>query len=702
MKKDLKGLRIRKSIWGRALSITLAGILTVSSCYFAPTRAIADDGEVAVETSAPEEAQQPVEAPAVEEVPADTGSSEDAAAAEAPAEASVETPANGTDAAPAAEGSETPAEGQEGTTEVQHAEGEGTLIDPETGEPIDPEKEPLTEEEEDPEKKDDEEKKEESVFTTTISLIFQMGQETITETRTLTGNDSINLSGQAKSAEGYELSSVKLMVDGSEVDATDIIQRVEGESAALYYVAGGSETAVSGSLSVVYSYTEIETEEKEPEEEEPAPEMITETVIEEEIEDPEVVFTAEYVDADGAAIEGTEAGTLPLTGEEASFELTAENVNQIEGYIYYEATVGESKVTQIRKETKEEIETTSEIVEIGADASETAAEGDTAETAATSETSEAPAAEAAPAEGASEGGEGSSDQAAAPQQKEIIHELHKKTVSYYMVVDGEETEAKENTTITLHYDLDAPSIKLTYKVVDEEDNIIGEYEGLDFPDFDQKIDLAKSPLQEEVTKIERVEGTSRAYEVVYDYVEAQIGGKTIDSISKDTNERTGRVVYTYAAGGSKTKLEDDTVVTLKYEAQEQTRTLYMYNDDHVRVLVHVQSPDAIPDKAELVVTEITQSMEGNAFDAYIDALNKDLEEKPYSAANTLLYDIAFMMPDAEGDGQIEFEPKAEDISVSIKFHESQLSNLVSSAMTEEAEDSNITETVGSSASDPYG
>ena len=474
MKKDLKGLRISKRIWGRLLSFTLAGVLTVSSCYFAPARAIADDEGVATEAAAPvqevqQEAPQPVEeAPAaVEEAPAADTGSEEAAVSEVPAGESTE----GQTGEASAEGG---TDGQEGA-EVQPGTGEeGTAVDPVTGEVIDPEQDPLATEEEipaegeeDPEKKDEEEKKEESVFTTTISLIFQMGQETITETRTLTGNDSINLSGQAKSAEGYELSSVKLMVDGSEVDATDIIQRVEGESAALYYVAGGSETAVSGSLSVVYSYTEIETEEKEPEEEEPAPEMITETVIEEEIEDPEVVFTAEYVDADGAAIEGTEAGTLPLTGEEASFELTAENVNQIEGYIYYEATVGESKVTQIRKETKEEIETTSEIVEIGADASETAAEGDAAETAATSETSEAPAAEAAPAEGASEGGEESSDQAAAPQQKEIIHELHKKTVSYYMVVDGEETEVKKIprsrcTMISTHRLSNSP-IKLSMK-----------------------------------------------------------------------------------------------------------------------------------------------------------------------------------------------------------------------------------------------
>ena len=399
MRKDLKGLRIRKSIWGRILSITLAGVLTVSSCYFAPTRAIADDGETAVETAAPEEVQQPVEeAPAaVEEPAADSGSAEEAAVTEAPADGTTETTETG-------EGSETPAEGQEGG-ELQPAEGaEGTVIDPETGEAVDPEQDPLEKEEEDPEKKDDEEKKEETVFTTTISLVFQIGQETITETRTLTGNDSINLSGQAKSAEGFELSGIQLMVDGNAVSATDIIQRVEGDSASLYYVADGAETAVSGGLSVVYSYTELEPEEEKKEEEEPEPEMITETVIEEEIVDPEVVFTAEYVDEDGAAIEGTEAGSLPLTGEEASYELTAENVNQIEGYIYYEATVGESKVTQIRKETKEEIETTSEIVSADTETSETSsgedASSDSTE-AGTSEVTEA--ASESSAESAEEG-----------------------------------------------------------------------------------------------------------------------------------------------------------------------------------------------------------------------------------------------------------------------------------------------------------
>ncbi|MBQ1290061.1 MAG: hypothetical protein IIY28_01805, partial [Lachnospiraceae bacterium] len=435
MRKDLKGLRIRKSIWGRILSITLAGVLTVSSCYFAPARAIADDGETAIETAAPEEVQQPAEeapaeAPAaVEEPAADSGSAEEAAVEEAPADGTTET----------GEGGETPTEGQEGG-ELQPAEGaEGTVIDPETGEAVDPEQDPLEKEEEAPEKKDDEEKKEETVFTTTISLVFQIGQDTITETRTLTGNDSINLSGQAKSAEGYELSDIQLMVDGNAVSATDIIQRVEGDSASLYYVADGAETAVSGGLSVVYSYTELEPEEEKKEEEEPEPEMITETVIEEEIVDPEVVFTAEYVDEDGAAIEGTEAGTLPLTGEEASYELTASNVRTIDGYIYYEATVGESKVTKIRKETKEEIETTSEIVSADTETSETSSGEDASSDSTEADTSEVTE---APAESSAESAEEGSSEQTAPQKKEVIHELHKKTVSYYMVVDGEETEVK--------------------------------------------------------------------------------------------------------------------------------------------------------------------------------------------------------------------------------------------------------------------
>ena len=176
MKKDLKGLRISKRIWGRLLSFTLAGVLTVSSCYFAPARAIADDEGVTAEAAAPvqevqQEAPQPVEETpaAVEEAPAADTGSEEAVVSEAPAGEGIE-----------GQTGEAPAEG----AEVQPGTGEeGTAVDPVTGEVIDPEQDPLATEEEipaegeeDPEKKDDEEKKEESVFTTTISLIFQMGQ----------------------------------------------------------------------------------------------------------------------------------------------------------------------------------------------------------------------------------------------------------------------------------------------------------------------------------------------------------------------------------------------------------------------------------------------------------------------------------------------------------------------------------------------
>ena len=142
MKKDLKGLRINKRFLGRVLSIALAGVLTVTSCYFAPARAIADDGEPAVETAAPEEVQQPAEeAPVAEETVAAEAPAADAESPDAaPAAGEI-----GADGAEAGESGEAPAEGQEGA-EVQPAEGgEGTAIDPETGEVIDPEQDPLAE-----------------------------------------------------------------------------------------------------------------------------------------------------------------------------------------------------------------------------------------------------------------------------------------------------------------------------------------------------------------------------------------------------------------------------------------------------------------------------------------------------------------------------------------------------------------------------
>ena len=59
------------------------------------------------------------------------------------------------------------------------------------------------------------------------------------------------MSGHAKRAKGYELSGITAQVGGSEVSVSQIIQRVEDNSASLYVVADGSETAVSDGLTVV-------------------------------------------------------------------------------------------------------------------------------------------------------------------------------------------------------------------------------------------------------------------------------------------------------------------------------------------------------------------------------------------------------------------------------------------------------------------
>lgn len=81
------------------------------------------------------------------------------------------------------------------------------------------------------------------------------------------------------------------------------------------------------------------------------------------------------------------------------------------------------------------------------------------------------------------------------------------------------------------------------------------------------------------------------------------------------------------------------------EEEVRERRIYSYEDDYVEVTAILQRADAVPDDAILVVTPVVQDSEGYNYDAYMDALNDASDEsKEYTSENTLLYDIAFMVP----------------------------------------------------------
>ena len=106
------------------------------------------------------------------------------------------------------------------------------------------------------------------------------------------------------------------------------------------------------------------------------------------------------------------------------------------------------------------------------------------------------------------------------------------------------------------------------------------------------------------------------------------------------------------------------------EEQANTKTEYTYEDDSIAVTATLEDADAIPDEAQFVVTPITTATAGYNLDAYLDAFNEAAEtDQTYSAENTLLYDVAFLV-----DG-VEYQPEAGSVTLNFNFKQNQLETL---------------------------
>lgn len=118
--------------------------------------------------------------------------------------------------------------------------------------------------------------------------------------------------------------------------------------------------------------------------------------------------------------------------------------------------------------------------------------------------------------------------------------------------------------------------------------------------------------------------------------------------------------------------EDNGTVSITVVADEnaeeteevRTKRIYKYTDEAngVKVIARLEDPNAVPDSAELVVTPIKG---GNAYDAYMDAINENSDVN-YTENNALLYDVAFIV-----DGK-EYEPEVGKVTVIFEFEDSTL------------------------------
>ncbi len=162
-----------------------------------------------------------------------------------------------------------------------------------------------------------------------------------------------------------------------------------------------------------------------------------------------------------------------------------------------------------------------------------------------------------------------------------------------------------------------------------------------------------------------------------------------DSVSEDSAEAVSdNSAEEEEEAVSDNSVEDETVSdnsvsdnSVSENSVSANRTEYKYSDSKISITATIKEASAIPDDAELQVTELTADTEGYNYDAYMEALNEKAEEIAEEAGqeeslrhtenNTLMYDIAFI-----SEGQ-EIQPKEGAVSISVEFKKNQLSEELS-------------------------
>lgn len=260
-------------------------------------------------------------------------------------------------------------------------------------------------------------------------------------------------------------------------------------------------------------------------------------------------------------------------------------------------------------------------------------------------------------------------------------------------------ESEEDIEYVNEYSIKATLVDEFGEEIDSEN-----YTEIDLPEFDSEL-LLDDPENPPYDDVKVKTGLFRT--AVYSYVEATVNNKIIKGLKKETvegyvknseseeasdsaaslsmtdeeseDELTSVTVYSYTTNGENyTAFEEDTVINFVYSLGTQTEFEYEDVNSGLKITAKLQIPGAIPDDAQLVVTQITSDTNGYNYDAYMNALNDNaksiaddagLEDaNTYTDNNTLMYDIAFMY---EGE---EIQPAEGAVSISIEFTNNQLTN----------------------------
>lgn len=236
----------------------------------------------------------------------------------------------------------------------------------------------------------------------------------------------------------------------------------------------------------------------------------------------------------------------------------------------------------------------------------------------------------------------------------------------------EETTVPESTEA-------AKKVKLSFHVVDEDGEDIDEKYVDVKVSFDQDgmltlDDSEKAPVRN-IRKLTgtRLFGLLRTYSKNYTYKEATLDGDIIRAIRKTTDEDE-HTVYEYTMDGENwTAFEEDSEILLVYCAPETKGSGHAEYIEEGKIKVVVDLKKELPEGVELRVQEVTD--EDQNYDAYMTALDDAAkasasEIEKHSNENTLLYDIAFIGHDEDGQ-EYEYQP-GEDVSVKVSFLGGQL------------------------------
>ena len=124
---------------------------------------------------------------------------------------------------------------------------------------------------------------------------------------------------------------------------------------------------------------------------------------------------------------------------------------------------------------------------------------------------------------------------------------------------------------------------------------------------------------------------------------------------------------------------------------ERVRTEYVYADADVTVVATLSQADAVPDDALFQVKRVDAGTAGYNYDVYMQALNESVVDVEYTSDNTLLYDIAFMVPKTDSAGNaipgelVEYEPEAGTVDITITFNNDQLAGALSAEQASDVE-----------------